>query len=95
MLAVGHERLAARLHVDEAEVVLVVETRGPTHCEEVIGTLRSAGCTCVRLTFTGCRVPCPATYRGTVIDLPPSANDQAYLSWRLRALMIRVARRPM
>jgi threonine dehydratase len=35
----------ARLHVDEAEVVLVVETRGPAHCEEVIGALRSAGYT--------------------------------------------------
>ena len=43
MLEVGHERLGPRQHVDEAEVVLVVETRGPTHCEEVIGTLRSAG----------------------------------------------------
>jgi threonine dehydratase len=45
VLEVGHERLGLRLHVDEAEVVLVVETRGPTHCEEVIGALRSAGYT--------------------------------------------------
>jgi len=29
--------------VNEAEVVLVVETRGPTHCEEVTGALRAAG----------------------------------------------------
>jgi threonine dehydratase len=43
ILEVGHERLAPRLHVDEAEVVLVVETRGPAHCEEVISALRSAG----------------------------------------------------
>ena len=43
VLEVGHERLAPRLHVDEAEVVLVVETRGPAHCEEVIGELHSAG----------------------------------------------------
>jgi threonine dehydratase len=43
VLEVGHERLAPRLHVDEAEVVLVLETRGPAHCEEVIGALRSAG----------------------------------------------------
>jgi threonine dehydratase len=45
VLEVGHERLGPRLHVDEAEVVLVVETRGPAHCEEVIGALRSAGYT--------------------------------------------------
>jgi threonine dehydratase len=45
VLEVGHERLAPRLHVDEAEVVLVVETRGPAHCEDVIGALRSAGFT--------------------------------------------------
>ena len=45
VLEVGHERLAPRLHVDEAEVVLVVETRGPEHCDEVIGALRSAGYT--------------------------------------------------
>ena len=38
----GHERLGPRPHVDEAEVVLVVETRGPGHREEVIGALRSA-----------------------------------------------------
>jgi len=43
VLEVGHERLGPRLHVDEAEVVLVVETRGPDHCEEVIGALRAAG----------------------------------------------------
>ena len=45
VLEVGHERLGPRLHVDEAEVVLVVETRGPAHCEEVIGTLRAVGYT--------------------------------------------------
>jgi threonine dehydratase len=48
VLEVGHERLGPRLHVDEAEVFLVVETRGPAHCEEVIGALRAAGYT---LTF--------------------------------------------
>ena len=32
VLEVAHERLAPRLHVDEAEVVLQVETRGPEHC---------------------------------------------------------------
>ena len=45
VLEVGHERLAPRLHVDEAEVVLVVETRGPEHCDEVIGALRAVGYT--------------------------------------------------
>jgi threonine dehydratase len=48
VLEVAHERLAPRLHVDEAEVVLQVETRGPAHCDEVIAALRSAGYT---LTF--------------------------------------------
>ena len=43
VLEVGHERLAPRLHVDEVEVVLQVETRGPEHCAEVIGALRVAG----------------------------------------------------
>ena len=48
VLEVAHERLAPRLHVDEAEVVLQVETRGPEHCADVIGALRRAGYT---LTF--------------------------------------------
>ncbi len=43
VLEVGHERLAPRLHVDEVEVVLQVETRGPEHCGDVIGALRAAG----------------------------------------------------
>jgi threonine dehydratase len=43
VLEVGHERLVPRLHVDEVEVVVVVETRGPAHCEEVLGALRAAG----------------------------------------------------
>jgi threonine dehydratase len=43
VLEVGHERLAPRLHVDEVEVALQVETRGPEHCGEVIGALRAAG----------------------------------------------------
>ena len=45
VLEVAHERLAPRLHVDEAEVVLQVETRGPEHCAEVIGALRAVGYT--------------------------------------------------
>jgi threonine dehydratase len=43
VLDVAHERVAPRLRVDEAEVLLQVETRGPTHCDEVIGKLRQAG----------------------------------------------------
>ena len=45
VLDVGHERLAAKLHVDEVEVVVQVETRGPEHCAEVIEALRAAGYT--------------------------------------------------
>ena len=37
ILEIAHERLAPRLHVDEAEVVPQVETQGPEHCSEVIG----------------------------------------------------------
>jgi threonine dehydratase len=49
VLEVGHERLGPRLNVDEAEVILVLETRGPAHSEEVIGALRAQGYT---LAFT-------------------------------------------
>jgi threonine dehydratase len=45
VLEIGHERLGPRLGVDEAEVIVVVETRGPEHCDEVIGALRAAGYT--------------------------------------------------
>ena len=43
VLDVVHEREGADLRVDEAEVMLQVETRGPEHCREVIGQLRTAG----------------------------------------------------
>ncbi len=43
VLDVVHDRAGADLRVDEAEVVLQVETRGPEHCEEVISQLRKAG----------------------------------------------------
>ena len=43
VLEVSHERLAPRLRVDEVEVVLQVETRGPEHCERVKNELREAG----------------------------------------------------
>jgi hypothetical protein len=62
-VGVGHERLAPRLQVYEAEVVLVAETRALTHCEGLIGAFRSAGYTpCIRLTFTG--------YRSHALPLP-------------------------
>jgi threonine dehydratase len=43
VLEVSHERLAPSLRVDEVEVVLQVETRGPEHCEHVKDALRDAG----------------------------------------------------
>jgi threonine dehydratase len=43
VLEVSHERLAPTLRVDEVEVVLQVETRGPEHCAHVKDALRSAG----------------------------------------------------
>ncbi|MBO0776827.1 MAG: pyridoxal-phosphate dependent enzyme, partial [Actinobacteria bacterium] len=43
VLDVVHERVAPQLRVDEVEVLLQVETRGPAHCEEVTGRLRQAG----------------------------------------------------
>jgi threonine dehydratase len=47
VLDVVHERVTPRLNVDEAEVLLQVETRGPAHCDEVISQLRKAGYTLV------------------------------------------------
>jgi threonine dehydratase len=43
VLEVSHERLAPSLRVDEVEVVLQVETRGPDHCAHVKEALGSAG----------------------------------------------------
>jgi threonine dehydratase len=45
VLDVVHERVAPRLLVDEVEVLLQVETRGPGHSDEVISQLRRAGYT--------------------------------------------------
>jgi threonine dehydratase len=45
VLDVMHERVTADLRVDEAEVNLHLETRGPEHCETVISQLRKAGYT--------------------------------------------------
>ncbi|MFI0351525.1 threonine ammonia-lyase [Actinomadura sp. 9N407] len=45
VLDVMHERVAARLHVEEAEVLMHLETRGAEHSEEVLGRLRAKGYT--------------------------------------------------
>ena len=45
VLDVVHERVTADLSVDEAEVMLQVETQGPGHCDGVISQLRKAGYT--------------------------------------------------
>ncbi|GAA2421720.1 threonine ammonia-lyase [Actinomadura vinacea] len=45
VLDVMHERVAARLHVEEAEVLMHLETRGAEHSEEVLGRLRDKGYT--------------------------------------------------
>jgi threonine dehydratase len=45
VLDVVHERVTPGLRVDEVEVLLQVETRGPGHCDGVIGKLREAGYT--------------------------------------------------
>jgi threonine dehydratase len=43
VLDVVHERVTPGLHVDEVEVLLQVETRGPAHCDEVLSALRRDG----------------------------------------------------
>jgi threonine dehydratase len=48
VLDVVHERVTPGLHVDEVEVLLQVETRGPGHCDGVITRLRQSG---YKLTF--------------------------------------------
>jgi len=45
VLDVMHERVTADLRIDEAEVNLHLETRGPDHCDSVISQLRKSGYT--------------------------------------------------
>jgi threonine dehydratase len=45
VLDVMHERVTADLRLDEAEVNLHLETRGPDHCDSVITQLRKSGYT--------------------------------------------------
>jgi threonine dehydratase len=47
VLDVGHERVTPDLRVDEAEVSLHLETRGPEHTDSVVSQLRKAGYTLV------------------------------------------------
>jgi threonine dehydratase len=44
---VEHVRTSSKLSIDEVEVSLQLETRGPGHCDEVLGKLRAAGYTLV------------------------------------------------
>ena len=43
VLEVEHVRTDVRLLVDEVEVALQLETRGPDHCRAVLAALRAAG----------------------------------------------------
>jgi threonine dehydratase len=43
VLDVVHERNTPGLHVDEVEVLLQAETRGPEHCDTVVRRLRESG----------------------------------------------------
>jgi threonine dehydratase len=43
VLDVEHLRTGPKLHLDEVEVALQLETRGPTHCDDVLARLRNAG----------------------------------------------------
>lgn len=43
VLDVVHERTGSSLPIDEVEVALQVETRGPEHCERVLARLREVG----------------------------------------------------
>jgi threonine dehydratase len=43
VLDVVHERTSARLHLDEVEVQMQVETRGPDHAERVVQHLKDCG----------------------------------------------------
>jgi threonine dehydratase len=43
VLDVEHLRTGPKLHLDEVEVALQLETRGPEHCDEVLARLRAAG----------------------------------------------------
>ena len=43
VLDVEHLRTGPKLHLDEVEVALQLESRGPDHCDEVLAALRAVG----------------------------------------------------
>ncbi|MDP9444961.1 MAG: threonine ammonia-lyase [Actinomycetota bacterium] len=43
VLDVVHQRTSAALHLDEVDVAVQVETRGPEHCDAVLAHVRGAG----------------------------------------------------
>jgi threonine dehydratase len=43
VLSVGHVRTDATLAVDEVDIAVEIETRGPEHCDGVVATLRGIG----------------------------------------------------
>jgi threonine dehydratase len=45
ILEIEHLRTNPKLHLDEVEVAIQIETRGPAHCDEVLGRLRAVGYT--------------------------------------------------
>jgi threonine dehydratase len=45
VLEIEHLRTNPKLHLDEVDVAIQIETRGPRHCDEVLGRLRAAGYT--------------------------------------------------
>jgi threonine dehydratase len=47
VIEVEHMRTDPKLNVDEVEVQLQLETRGPDHCEDVLAALRAAGYTLI------------------------------------------------
>lgn len=47
VLTVEHSRTGQHLHLGEVEIALSVETRGETHCEQLLAALRRAGHTLI------------------------------------------------
>ncbi len=45
VLEIEHLRTTPKLHLDEVEVAIQIETRGPRHCDDVLARLRAAGYT--------------------------------------------------
>jgi threonine dehydratase len=43
VVEIAHERERGDINVDEVDVLVVMETRGAEHCDEIVSTLRSSG----------------------------------------------------